>query len=324
MALTAQELLARMSAAAPERHGDYVRVVFPAMGTQNSLLYRALNAAAAENFRNAALLWLAEFEAQFSRFIPESLVGRLNAEAGNGAWHELSTTAQELFALCDWFHWKTGGIFDPTVGTAARLWSAAFGRPPTDAEVAAALELVGWSKVERTAGKARLPRTGMLLDLGGIGKEYAVDQVFALSQQHGISDVLIDFGRDLRVCGSPPEGGDWRLGLEHPEQPDNCWGGVALTNAALCCSGDYRRGRHLVDPRSGRPATNGVHAAWAIAPTCTEAGILTTAVCLLGLAGGEKLFEQTPGAAGCIWSDQGLFQTRRFQKYEIKNIPISA
>ncbi len=324
MALTVHELLARMSAAAPERHGDYVRVAFPALGTQNALLCRAPHAAAAEAFRRAALLWLAEFEAQFSRFIPESLVGRLNATAGNGDWHTLPAAAQELFALCDWFHWKTGGIFDPTVAAAARWWSATSGRAPTDAELSATLELVGWAKVERAPGRARLPRAGMQLDLGGIGKEYAVDQVFALAQRHGITDLLIDFGRDLRVCGRPPEGGDWRLGLEHPQQPDACWGGVALTNAALCCSGDYRRGRHLVDPRTGRPAVNGVHAVWAIAPTCTEAGILTTAACLLGLAGGEKLFEQTPGAAGCIWSDQGLFQSRRFQKYEIQNIPISA
>jgi len=334
MVLTSADLLARMSAAVPQNHGAYTRVAFPAMGTQNALMFRAPSAAAATGFRAEALRWLADFEARFSRFILTSLVGQLNAGAGSGAWVELDPAAQELFALCDWFHWKTSGVFDPTVGTVARLWGARRqpARPPTDAEVAAVLERVGWSKVERAHAKARLPRAGMELDLGGLGKEYAVDQIFAFSQRWGCRDVLVDFGRDLRVGGHPPEGGDWRLGLEHPEQPDACWGGVALTDAALCCSGDYRRyteldGRrygHLVDPRSGRPVQTGVKAVWAIAPTCTEAGILTTAACILGVEAGGKLFEQTPGAAGCIWSEQGLFQTRRFQKYELSNIPLSA
>lgn len=334
MVLTTAHLLARMSAAEPQHHGAYTRVAFPAMGTQNALMFRAPSPEAATGFRRQALGWLADFEARFSRFIPTSLVAQLNAGAGNNAWVDLDPTAQELFALCDWFHWKSSGVFDPTVGTVARLWDAHRqpAHAPTDAEVTKALELVGWSKIERADGKARLPRAGMAIDLGGIGKEYAVDQIFALALHWGCHDVLVDFGRDLRVGGHPPEGGDWRLGLEHPEKPEACWSGVALSEAALCCSGDYRRfvdldGRrygHLVDPRSGRPAQTGVKAVWAIAPTCTEAGILTTAACILGIDAGGKLFEQTPGAAGCIWSEQGLFQTRRFQKYEIKNVSLSA
>ncbi|TAN37680.1 MAG: FAD:protein FMN transferase [Verrucomicrobia bacterium] len=330
MALTVTALLARMTACAPQHHGDYTRLTFPAMGTQNTLLFRAPSAVTAREFLAEALRWLADFEVRFSRFIPTSLVSRLNAGAGNGAWLELDAEAQELFALCDWFHWKTGGVFDPTVGTAEQLWNLRQ-QPlhvPSHDEIMALLTRIGWHNVERAKGRARLTRAGLALDLGGIGKEYAVDHVFALAQRRGIRDVLVDFGRDLRVGGSPPEGGDWRLGLEHPAQPDACWGGVALTDAALCCSGDYRRyvevaGRHyahLMDPRTGRPAQSGVHAAWSIAPTCTEAGILTTVACILGVAEGSKLFEQTPGAAGCIWADQGLFQTRRFQKYEIKNV----
>jgi len=331
MVLNIQELLARLNATRPEHHGDYLRFAFPAMGTQNALLFRA-PASAAAGFWGGVVRWLAAFEARVSRYIPTSRVSLLNAAAGDGTWHELDPELQELFALSDWFHWKTAGVFDPTVGAVARLWSAAAERAPDDAELAAARELVGWHKVERTPGKARLPRAGMQLDFGGIGKEYAVDRVFALAQQHGIRDLLIDFGRDLRVSGQPPEGGDWRLGLEHPGQPDTCWSGVALQQAALCCSGDYRRftevdghrRSHLVDPRNGQPAASGVHAVWAIAPTCIEAGILTTTACILGMQAGGKLFEQTPGAAGCIWSDQGLYQTQRFQKYEIKNILRSA
>ncbi|MCX7009209.1 MAG: FAD:protein FMN transferase, partial [Kiritimatiellaeota bacterium] len=293
MVLSAASLFDRMNAADVQRHDDYTRLSFPALGTQNSLMFRA-PPAAATGFRIKALRWLADFEARFSRYIPTSLVAQLNAGAGSGAWLELDTLAQELFALCYWFHWKTTGAFDPTVATLSRLWETDVPHAPTADDIAAALELSGWDKVEHVQGKARLPHAGMQLDFGGIGKEYAVDRVFALAQQDGIRDILVDFGRDLRVGGHPPEGGDWRLGLEHPENPDTCWSGVALSEGALCCSGDYRRftevsGQrygHLVDPRSGLPAHTGVRAVWAIAPTCTEAGILTTAACILGREGG--------------------------------------
>jgi len=330
MVLNATYLLARMNANVPHHHGDYTRLTFPALGTQNTLLFQSPSALVARDFLMEALRWLADFEVRFSRFIPTSLVSRLNTGAGTGEWFELDTNAQELFALCDWFHWKTGGVFDPTVGSAEPRWNLRQQTTniPFSDKIAAVLPQLGWSNVERASGRARLAYTGLALDLGGIGKEYAVDQVFMLAQHWGIHNVLVDFGRDIRVGGSPSEGGNWRLGLEHPAQPDECWGGVALGNAALCCSGDYRRyveldGQHyshLIDPRTGWPAQSGVHAAWSIAPTCTEAGILTTTACILGLAEGSKLFEQSPGGAGCIWADQGLFQTQRFQKYEIKNV----
>ncbi len=334
MVLTALRLYELMADAPPQRQGDYTRLAFPALGTQNSILFRAPDPVLAAGFREAALRWLAEFEARFSRFIPVSLVARLNAAAGDGTWFELESGAQELFALCDWFHWKTSGIFDPTAGTLTALWD--YRRPlavePTEAAINAARACVGWGLVERAPGRIRLPRAGMQLDLGGIGKEYAVDRMVELAGQWGVVDLLVDFGRDVRAAGSPPEGGDWRIGLEHPEQPDACWSSVGLHNAAICCSGDYRRfaligGRrysHLVDPRTGRPARNDIRSAWVIAPTCTEAGILTTAACILGAGAAQQLFEQTPGSAGCLWSEHGLFQSRRFQAYELKAQKISA
>ena len=333
MAVTAQQLFDRMTAAPQQSHGGYTQIRFDALGTANTILFRARTATAVRDFHETALRWLAGFEARYSRFIPASLVSRINAGAG-GDWVDLDPETEELLALCDWFHWKTGGIFDPTTGPLARLWDyrASPAALPAPEDLARARELIGWSKVERQAGRVRLPQRGMSLDLGGIGKEYAVDRVFELGRRCGFHDLLVDFGRDLRAGGAPPEGGDWRIGLEHPAQPDACWSGVALKETALCCSGDYQRyvdigGRrysHLLDPRTGQPVHNGCHAVWAIAPTCTEAGILTTAACILGPADGLRLFDQTPLAAGCIWAEQGLFQTRRFQRHVLNEEKISA
>lgn len=314
------------TAEAPAALGEYRQRAFPGLGTTNELLYRAVSAGRARAFEAAAVEWIRRFEARFSRFRPDSLIGRINAAAG-GAAVETDAEADELFALCDWFHWRTGGLFDPTSGPLVELWDyrRAEARPPSEVELEAARARVGWKRVERSAGRIRLPVAGMRIDLGGIGKEYAVDRLVKLAGEHGIVDVAVSLGRDIRVAGSPPEGGAWRIGMEHPGEPDRCWGGVALEDSALCCSGDYRRyfkhgGRrygHLLDPRTGRPAENGCRAIWVVAPSCTEAGALATAAFIAGPEEGAAMVEASHHAAACFWTDRGIMKTRRFERHVI-------
>ena len=322
MALSEADLLARMQRAERARQGDgFVHVTFPAMGTINDLQFRPRNVAEAEPFLRAVFGWLAAFEAKFSRFLPDSLVGRINAAAG---LHPVATDdqADELLALCDFHHMRTKGAFDPTLGPLVRLWSGRT-QPPAEEEIQAARALSGWSKVVRSPGRFFLPEKGMHLDLGGIGKEWAVDQVCHLADQWDVTRYAVSFGRDIRVSGAPPEGERWQLGLEHPGEPDRCWEGVSMERGALCCSGDYRRyfefgGRkfgHIVDPRSGVPAQTGCHAAWVIAPTCTDAGMLATTILIVGADEGLKRVDATPGASACVWMDDELLQTRRFNEY---------
>src|SRR6202021_3549306 len=96
-------------------------------------------------------------------------------------------------------------------------------------------------KVQRRPGGIFLPRRGMALDLGGIGKEYAVDCVVNLAIQRGIRNVLVDFGQDVRVHGHAPDKKFWWIGLESAQQPGKCWSGVAVTDQAVATSGDYSR-----------------------------------------------------------------------------------
>ncbi len=326
MALTADILYERMAGGPLTAVGGYHRFPFEAMGTTNEIAFSSHAAPRARAFRDAVLRWVADFEACYSRFIDDSLVSRINRAAGKDAVAIDARTA-EIFALCDAFHWRTGGVFDPTTGPLISLWDhrIAHDRPPSDEEVAAALARVGWTRTLRTAETFRLPDPGMSLDLGGIGKEYAVDQLARLADAHGVQDFAISLGRDIRVRGRSPNGEPWRLGLEHPAHMDRCWGGVAIHDAALCCSGDYRRyfevgGQrygHIIDPRTGRPADHGCRAAWVVAPTCTEAGVLSTSCLVLGPDEGTALIETSRHAAGCFWTERGILQTRRFSQYEI-------
>ncbi len=278
----------------------------------------------AEKFRHDVIHWVAWFEAQYSRFIPDSLIGRINAAAGLH-WIDTDPETDALFNLCGEMVFLSRGAFDPTALPLMRLWNwkAKPPRVPSREEVTAARELVGWRKVERRKGAIFLPRAGMSLDLGGIGKEYAVDRVVIMALDRGIANVLVDFGQDVRVAGEPPERGAWHIGLEDPKKPGKCWTGVAAKNLAVTTSGDYvrsfivdgRRYGHIIDIRDGYPVNNGCLAVSVIAPHCTIAGILSTAAFVLGPKDGLELMSLGPGIEGAILTETSRFQTRNFYAY---------
>jgi len=296
------------------------------MGTHCQVLFRTSSFRAREEFRRTAVDWVTDFEAKYSRYRPASLISKINAMAGK-EWVETDAELESILKLCDWFTWRTGGVFDASTLPIAKLWDYHAENPvvPGSDEIHRALDLIGWSKVQRRSGGIFLPQAGMGLDLGGIGKEYAVDRIFEQSRQWAIEDIAVDFGRDLRVRGQPPEGGEWRVGLEHPLDPQRCSGGVAVRDRAVATSGGYARsftadGKsyiHILDSRTGWPVDNGCQSVSVIAPTCTEAGVLSTTAFILGREKGMPLLEQAVHVEGCLWSNSEMFATRGLQKYWI-------
>lgn len=300
------------------------RLTFNAMSTVCRVDFALANAAAARDFQQQVLTWVAAFEANYSRFIPDSLISRINAAAGEH-WVEVDPETDALFNLCKEMTFFTRGVFDATALPLIRLWNWKANPPvvPDAGAIAAARELVGWRHVQRRPGAIHLPRAGMCLDLGGIGKEYAVDRVVMMGLQRGLRDLLVDFGNDVRVQGQPPGKPAWHVGLEDPQQPGRCWTGVAVNRHAVATTGDYlrhftangRRYGHIVDPRDGQPVNNGLRSVSVIAPTCTQAGILSTAAFVLGAQDGLNLISLCPGAEACIITENGRQQTRGFHAY---------
>jgi thiamine biosynthesis lipoprotein len=292
------------------------------MGTWCQITFQPPSAVAGEFFEQEAVRWVAEFEARYSRFIPESLIGLINQNAGRD-WVEIDEESERLFALCHELFFFTKAAFDPTALPLMKLWDWKGRTVPSEEAQAAARELVGWSKVQRRRGGVRLPRPGMSIDLGGIGKEYAVDRVAALAREHGIQSALIDFGQDIYALGAAPGKPAWHIGLEDPVSPGRCWNGVAALNLAVATSGDYLRHfesngiryGHILDPRTGFPVNNGCRAVTVIAPTCTVAGILSTSAFILGPEEGLDLIGRYMGAEGCILTESKRYQTRRFSEY---------
>lgn len=309
---------ARMTAAV----GGGLELTFQAMGTRCRVVLNAPDSPA----RMAAadlVAWVARFEATYSRFLPDSLIGQINAAAGRHAI-ALDTEADGLLALGEQLWFLTRGLLDPTVLPLVRIWDWRMGRVPGPEEIEAARRVVGWRRVRRGPGWVFLPEAGMSLDLGGIGKEYAVDQAVALAARPGVAGVLVDFGADVRVLGDPPDGRPaWVIGLEDPLAPGETWCRVALRQGAVATSGDYLRrfqseGRgygHILDPRSGRPVDNPCRAVHVVAPSCTQAGMLSTAAFVLGGEEGRRLIDSTPGAEGALWMPQQRLTTLRFHEH---------
>ena len=215
-----------------------------ALGTECFIQYACAEEKAARAYEQAAVGWLAAFEARYSRFRPDSLISRINASAGQG-WTEVDVEMDHFLDLCGSLYTVSRGLLDVTALPVMRLWDykAAVPRIPSDAEIAQARRLVGWPRVERTRCKVRLPEAGMALDFGGWGKEYAVDMVAELARRYGITSALVDFGHDLRAIGAAPGKPGWHIGLEDPARPGAaCWGSLAITNRGVASSGDYRRG----------------------------------------------------------------------------------
>ena len=320
------QLVAERIQRSVERHvtDDFHQLTFQAMSTQCRVNFRTRNAALAARLQAATLLWVAEFEARYSRFIPESLISRINAAAGQH-WVEIDPETEALFRFCHDVVALTEGAFDPASLPLLRLWDWKAKPPvvPSPAAIAQAQRLVGWAKVQRRPGAVFLPEAGMGIDLGGLGKEYAVDRVLALVLQGGVADVLVDFGHDVRVHGQPPGRPAWHIGLQDPMDLARCWTGVAVSNQAVATSGDGirfflhqgRRYGHILDPRTGYPADNGVRSVSVIAPDCTMAGVLSTSAFVLGPTDGLRLLSLCPGVEGCLLTENKLHQTRGFHAY---------
>jgi thiamine biosynthesis lipoprotein len=304
------------------------KLVFRALGTQCEVQYAAPTGdAQAADFERRAVAWVTAFEAKYSRFIPESLLSRVNAAAGRD-WVEVDPEMEQMFKLCDTLHFTTQGVLDPTALPLIRLWNWKAAAPsiPSPEAIASARKLVGWSKVLRSPGKVFLPEAGMALDFGGFGKEYAVDIVSQVAAEAGIGDVLVDFGHDLRARGAPPGRPAWHIGLEDPGRPGKHWGSVALAGSrGIASSGDYircftldgRRYGHIIDPRTGWPVANGCSQATVIAGTCLQAGVLSTTAFVLGIPKGIEFIQSFPGAEGMLIAENARAQTRRFYEYVV-------
>jgi thiamine biosynthesis lipoprotein len=241
-------------------------------------------------------------EKQYSRFLPDSLTTRINITAGTGKSVAIDEETARLLDYADTCYRQSGGLFDITSGSLRTLWNyqdlADKQTLPSDRDISAALEKIGWTKVSREQGSVSLPLPGMEIDFGGIVKEYAADCLAGIAEAAGIKAGLVELGGDIRLIGSVPESEGWQLGIRDPFETDQACARIALTRGALASSGDYERytviqGKkysHILNPLTGWPVA-GFSSVSVVAEQCVVAGSAASIAVLKGSAGVSWLDE---------------------------------
>jgi thiamine biosynthesis lipoprotein len=186
----------------------------------------------------------------------------------------------------------TGGAYDCTVEPVADAWGwygSAPSVPHTNA-LEAALEQVGFQCVSLQGNRVVFQKDGMGIDLGGIGKGYAAAKLHKLLQEQGIRSGILSLGGNIRAIGSKPNGQPWLVGIADPEQPASYLCTVAVSDTAVVTSGDYQRFftengeayHHILDPKTGMPADNGLRSVTIVCTDDTLADGLSTALFVMG------------------------------------------
>jgi len=269
------------------RRGSNWLGLFQAMASSCEVHVGDADRAIAERVAALAAAEAQRIEAKFSRYRRGNIIDTINTAGGRPIVVDDETA--RLLDYATRLHELSDGMFDITSGVLRRAWRFdGSDRVPSAEAVAALLPIVGWDKVSWRAPELTLP-PGMEIDLGGIGKEYAVDSAAALVRPVS-TQCLLNFGGDLLALGPQYGGAPWRVGVESVSDAGAVARHIELTIGALATSGDSRRfllkdGKrycHVLDPRSGWPVVGAPRSVTVAAATCTEAGMLATLALLQG------------------------------------------
>ncbi len=283
----------------------------PAMGTTVEVYLYAAGAGRAEALFEAAFDEVERIEAAFSTYRPTSELSRINTYADATP----VTTDPEVFALIDHalaYSRSTDGAFDITVGRLMKAWGffRGQGRYPSREELLEARKKTGWAYVtlDSTARTVRFGKMGLQLDVGAIGKGYAIDQVARLLRAQGVEAALIGTGQSsYYAVGAPPGEAGWPVRVPAPFDHAQTLSTVYLRDAALSTSGNYEKffeleGKqycHIMDPRTGRPV-EGMVQVTVIAPNAADSDALATSVFVLGIDAGATLLDEQAGTAALL------------------------
>jgi thiamine biosynthesis lipoprotein len=258
---------------------------------------------------DAAFDRLFEIEATMSVNTPGTIVGGVNEAAGTQAV-KVPQDVLEVTRRALYYAELTNRAFDPTIGPIVKLWNIGLDgeRVPEHWEIEQALPLVDARavRIDEKASTIYLPTSGMLLDLGGIAKGYAADEVGRILARHGVKAAVVDLGGNVKVVGKKPDGSKWRIGVQNPSDSRGAYIGIASLGegATVVTSGIYERffidtdGRsyhHIFDTRTGYPVEGDLFSVTVISTASMDADGLSTAFFALGLQKGMALAESQEG-----------------------------
>ena len=311
----------REVARAAERERVARRITFGAMGTEVVMEAQAnagseLDGARLDEALTAARVEFDRVEDMMTSWRDSPLV-RMN-DAADGSPIEVPEELASLVERALTIARLSGGAFDPTFASVGKAWDFKSDPPviPSAKELEKLLDRVGWSKVtvDSISNTIAMP-AGTRIGLGGIAKGYGVDRAMKTLMGFGVEHAIVNAGGDLKALGDD-QGKAWEVAVKHPRDLKRAIAVVPVSNVCLVTSGDYERFfeadgvryHHIIDPRTGQPAT-GCMSATVTAPDAALADGVATAVCVLGPDLGLEFVERLPKIEAIVVGMDGQVRT---------------
>lgn len=298
--------------ATPEAWSAWHEVTEPIMGTRVHAELRHEDAGTARSLLDQVMAEMRRIEAEYSPYIEDSELSRINREAGSG-WVQTTPEMIDLLSKSAQISRMTGGAFDITYASVGRYYDYREGRRPDDDAIAASIEAINYEFVEIDSEglRVRFSHPLVYIDLGGIAKGYAVDRCIELLQNAGITQASVAAGGDSRILGDR-NGEPWSVGIQDPREEGAMAVLLPLVDTAVSTSGDYERFfeedgiryHHILDPRTGDSARD----SWSVTilgPEATLTDGLSTSVFVLGPDAGLALIDRLPGIDAIIIDADG-------------------
>ncbi len=216
-------------------------------------------------------------------------------------FHSVLTTALD-------FAYATDGAFDPSIGPLVKLWgiNTESAHIPAQSQIEEILPLVNYRKIrvlDSGEGKSLLMAGNMALDFGGVAKGYAADGIVEILKLRGVKRAIIDLGGNIYAYGKKAPDRDWTVAVRDPQNKDGAPALViSVADATVVTSGDYERyyeedGRrfgHILDPKSGMPASDGIRSVTVVGRSSMNADLLSTGLFVMGMQGISRIREKAP------------------------------
>jgi FAD:protein FMN transferase len=251
---------------------------------------------------DAVMAELRRIDNLMSHYKPESQLSQINARA-NEEPVQVDKELFDLIKLSTYYSQITDGAFDITYAGVGHLYDYRHHIRPTEEQIRAALPSVNWRNMQLDAEHhtVRFMHPGMRIDLGGIGKGYAVDRGVEILKARGITHGLVTAGGDSRIIGDHM-GRPWLVAIRHPDNPAKVVTRIPLSDTAMSTSGDYERFfdeggvryHHIIDPRTGHSASQ-VRSATVLAPTATQTDGMSKTAFVLGAEKTLEIIDRMPG-----------------------------
>lgn len=237
----------------------------------------------ARQIANIAIADIQRLEAKYSRYRSDSELSKINQIAAMSGSIDVDNETAGLLNYAVTCYEQSDGLFDISSGILRKAWRFDKGQLPKQQDIDVLLAHIGWHQLHWSAPTLEFPVPGMELDFGGIVKEYAADRAAELCKNAGALHGVVNLGGDVKIIGQRADGRPWRIGINHPRQPDALMQTLSLEQGAVASSGDYERCividgvryAHVINPKTGWPVKH-LAAVSVVSDFCVIAGSAST------------------------------------------------